>query len=172
MATNWHKVTFTKIQYKIHLLTTLFLWLFVNSCRFVYIRFAWNDSSWCQSASSELCNTRRGREFLCEMTCYPSRRRKAGVFLMNKKITWVDSGGAVVAARAARVSGRDEDAGMYSVVCASCGAVGPTCAIGRIEANGVSPARLLAVTLCCAIPKKCLSLIVHTDVHKLIFKWK
>lgn len=59
---------------------------------------------------------------------------------------------AAEAASAARGKGRDEEAGMYSVVCASCGAVGPTCAIGRMEAKGVSPPRRLAVTLCCATP--------------------
>ncbi|CAH2244397.1 jg25346 [Pararge aegeria aegeria] len=87
---------------------------------------------------------------------------------MENLDTCVDSGGATEAAetaaaeaaeaveaaeeREARGRGRDEEAGMYSVLCASCGAVGPTCAIGRIDASGVSPPRRLADTLCCATP--------------------
>lgn len=68
----------------------------------------------------------------------------------------MDSGGAVEAASEARGSGRDDDAGMYSVVCASCGAVGPTCAMGRMDASGVSPPRVrdIACALGCATPDR------------------
>lgn len=82
----------------------------------------------------------------------------------------MDSGGAVEAAKAARGNGREEEAGMYSVECASCGAVGPTWAIGRMDANGVSPPRRLAVTLCCATPytKKSYILTYYTKLSLII----